>query len=183
MTKVSGGNLEERTNMDWTPKALRLKAIDTSGEVFNKITGKSGNVWYYADNDAGADSIYVSTPDKNGMGGRGLNFILRDGRFDTVVGVWKSNCDSLLDDTGVDLRKCHKTFVVISRYFRHERGRDTFKEVIYMDDEPIVGHFDRGLILAQAFSDELQRTIYYYSQTSGGANSGCVLHKRGHKND
>ena len=85
--------------------------------IYQKLEGKSAT-WYYAINKENvADYIYASTRNKEGFGGRSLQFELEDGTIDNVVGPWQAGAENMKKETGVDITKKHlMSFVVCEKY-------------------------------------------------------------------
>lgn len=70
-----------------------------SKQAFKKIIDKNGFIWFIGNIDPHF-SIYVSTNDKNGFGGRNIEFLLEDGTKQIVKGPWHSNFEDLFKHTG-----------------------------------------------------------------------------------
>ena len=78
--------------------------------IYQKLEGKSAT-WYYAINKENvADYIYASTRNKEGFGGRSLQFELEDGTIDNVVGPWQAGAENMKKETGVDIKKTPNVF-------------------------------------------------------------------------
>jgi hypothetical protein len=167
--------------MDYTiDRRSSTGMISGQGEVvrriFRKYEGKSGNTWYIPINQENVgDNVYVDThdPKSDGFGGATLPFHLEDGTVDRVKGAWHSNSKAFTKDVGIDITKTHLTFVVISR------GRDqdghwntVMTDVLYKDDAPTIGDFDRWKEIAKQFKDEPE--LFYYSASSGGSSCGPI---------
>jgi hypothetical protein len=158
----------------------RLPMVCGSAEAesrrYHKYVGKSGKIWLVADQPDAAANVYVEGgPNSDGFGGRTLTFTLVDGTELKLKGPWHANSDSLFQDTGIDVRDKHYTFVVIIR------GRESGKQyesimmdVLYKDDEPQLGSFHRGDLLAREWAQGLGAPVFLYSQSSGGSSCGQV---------
>ena len=154
---------------------------------FKKYQGKSGNTWYLSLQDNCADNVYVDqhNPKSDGFGGATLTFELEDGTIDSVKGPWHSNSKAFSKDTGIDITNKHLTFVVISK----ERGQDekyrtVMKDVLYEDEHPILGVYDRYKDIAKPFIEEAvknETNLYYYSKGTGGSSNGPIVWKGKHR--
>ncbi len=168
--------------------------ISAYGELavrtFHMVKGKSGKRWLYSavDQDV-ASFVYVEGgPGSIGFGGREIRFALADGGEVLLTGPWHSNADAMFQDTGVDVRGKMFSFCVIAK----RRGRitevrdtafgpreftiDTLEDVLYQDEAPVLGTFERPEIkeMAERFADELGHSVYLYKQTHGGSSNGPV---------
>jgi len=146
---------------------------------YRKIVGKYGHIYLYAIQPNPADNIYVSGSSDDiskGFGGRTLSFTLEDGTIEKLNAPWHTNSGDLFNHTGIDLRGKHLTFVVVSKErktIQTERGYTTkMVDVLYEDDTPIIGKFERGEIIAQKIADELQQAVYCYIESQGGSSNG-----------
>lgn len=139
-------------------------------------TGKSGKRWLVADQDNAAANVYVEGgPNSDGFGGATLTFPLVDGSEIKLKGPWHGNSDALFEDTGIDVRDRHYTFVVVSR--RRESGEHyelIHADVLYKDDTPQLGNFHRGDLIAREWAQKLNEIVYLYSASEGGSSSGQV---------
>ena len=151
---------------------MKSATAEIEKQVFERIQGKS-SVWYVGILDARADHVYRVTSNKEGMGGRDSNFLLDDGSTDVVTGVWKSNVDSLLIDTELDLRDKFTISYVISKQIEHSKqpyGEDTFIDVLeYKQD--IITSFGTSSERAIHFANKLGVGVYVSQITSGGRQS------------
>jgi len=152
--------------------------------LYKKATGKSGRTWVYPLIANAGDDIHVSAdPVENkpgyigfrGYGGSTLKFNIDDGSVLELKGPWHSNADALYDDTGVDLRDAHLTFVVIAKDRKwNENSMCVFLDVLYKDDVPQIGSFDRGTLLAMKMSKELGIPLALFTESTGGSSNGFV---------
>lgn len=163
----------------------RQPMISGQGEAVSKkyhgYVGKSGNIWLVADQPNSADNIYkTDNPEnkgKHGFGGATLKLSLVQGGEFLLKGGWHSNADGLFFDTGVDVRNKHETFVVISkeRAYDSEHGyRTILKDVLYQDEAPQIGTFNRGEEIAKRLANELGHKVFLYSKSQGGSSCGPV---------
>ena len=154
---------------------------------YHKYTGKSDRTWLVADQENAADDIYVTNNPQNttskdqgfeGFGGATLAMPLVTGETFALHGGWHSNAQALFDDTGVDVRDTHFTFVVLAK----ERcstddgtWRTVFRDIVYRDAKPVLGGFDRYKKLIENHPD----ARFYYSSSRGGSSSGpCHQEKK-----
>lgn len=155
----------------------RQPMVSASGEAesrqYTLFKGKSGRIWLVADQPNAADNIYVSDPKRGseGFAGRVITFKLGGGSSISLQGPWHSNSESLLDDTGVDIRDQHLTFVVISREREiGEHYEPIMKDILHIDSKPTIGSFQRGGHMAQRFAKKLGGPIWCYSESTGGSS-------------
>lgn len=143
---------------------------------YYKYLGKNGRTYLVADQpDAGANIYVEGGPNSDGFGGRTLTFPLVEGGEVKLKGPWHTNSEDLFQQTGVDVRDRHYTFVVISR--RRESGKNyesICADVLYRDIEPQLGPFHRGDLLAREWARKLNQKVHLYSQSQGGSSSGFV---------
>lgn len=149
---------------------------EAESRKYHKHIGKSGKIWLVADQGDAAANVYVEDgPNSDGFGGRTLTFPLVDGTEVKLKGPWHANSESLFQDTGVDVRDKHYTFVVISR--KRESGEfyeSIMVDVLYRDDAPQLGSFHRGDVLARQWAREVNAPVFLYSQSKGGSSCGQV---------
>jgi hypothetical protein len=139
--------------------------------LFNKHTGKSGSIWYVGDCEEKGAHVFCSTRDKSGFGGGEIKFPLKDGAVDSIKGPWHSSCDSLFDDTGIDVRDKHFTMGIISKgrgFTGNPYHYTIMKDVLYRDDKPILGDFHRVTLLAMEISKKMDASVYCYNESRGG---------------
>lgn len=151
-------------------------------EVFERHVGKSGTTWIIppAGRKFRATDIHCrdeKDPRRSeGYGGRTLEFPLVDGSVCALQGPWHSNADSLFEDTGIDLREQHQTWVVVARRQEHRRHMArAYLDIVHVDPEPVEGHFDRGQHLAEKLADELCEPLTVYRESRGGASMGGYI--------
>lgn len=143
---------------------------------YHKHVGKSGKVWLVADQEDAAANVYIEGgPNSDGFGGRTLTFPLVDDTEVKLKGPWHTNADSLFQDTGVDVRDRHYTFVVISRSRElGEHYESIMIDVLYKDDAPQLGSFHRGDLLARNWANQIGASVFLYSQSKGGSSCSQV---------
>lgn len=168
--------------MNYTPKRHEMFSGQGVAESlkYKKLVGKSGNTWLVAIQPNEGDNVYITNNPENsggqGFGGAHLNMELEDGTVFVLKGGWHANSNSLFEDTGYDCRDKHLTFVVIAkdRKFVPYLIHGELIDVIYMDDKPTIGEFDRGEKLAQQIANAQKERVCRYTETSGGSSSGFV---------
>lgn len=154
---------------------------EVSKRTFKKVeTDKK--IWYIPIQENVADDLHVFIKGDGkfgsfeGYGGATLDFLLEDGTIDKVKGPWHSNPDSLLADTGIDVRDKTLTIGAIGKYrtYEDEGNKYYLEDVLYEDTDWVVGNYYRIKNMAQDFANELGIKIWYHSQTSGGASIAWV---------
>lgn len=158
----------------------RLPMVCGSAEAesrkYHKYLGKNGRTYLVADQpDAGANVYVEGGPNSDGFGGRTLTFPLVEGGEVKLKGPWHTNSGDLFANTGIDVRDKHYTFVVISRDRKSGKNYESIMvDVLYRDDEPQLGSFHRGDVLARQWAKEIGAPVFLYSQSSGGSSCGQV---------
>ncbi len=144
---------------------------------YYKYVGKSGNTWLVADSDHAAENVYVTDSPRNngtrGFGGATLKMELVDGGIFELHGGWHGNAGAFFDDTGIDIRNQYRTFVVLAKEREGTNDgtyRTVFRGIVYKDDKPTLGNFDRYKDLIKQYPE----AKYYYSCSRGGSSSGPV---------
>lgn len=132
------------------------------------VRGKSGRCWLY-DPD-GADCYVEGGPDSGGFGGRVITFTLLDGTQVQWKGPWHSNTNALFLDTGVDLRNKHLTWGCVGL----GRKGNTITDVIWFDDRPTMGAFDRVESKARELAAERNCPVFVYMQSQGGSLTAMI---------
>lgn len=161
--------------MDWTEDQYRMTcgSAEAESRKYRRIEGSRGCVWLVAIQPNAGDNVYFHDPKdtkSDGFAGRTLQFPLEDGTVYSAKGPWHTNCDALFKDTGVDIRNQHQTFVVLAKERDYKNMRSIMKDVVYMDDAPVIGDFDRWKELAKQHPE----AVYYYSKSSGGSSCGMI---------
>lgn len=122
-----------------------------------------------------ADFIYARDMDtkiSHGFARRTLIFETADGPL-SLQGPWKSNSDQLFRETGVDLRESHLTIGVVARYAKPiDLCRAVYSGVLFADEAPVNGHFDRIEMIAQRYADELGQRIFFSMRSHGSGHAG-----------
>ena len=148
---------------------------EAASRTYHLHEGKSGRRWLVANQEAAAENIYVEGgPDSQGFAGASLTFKLTDGETLALKGPWHCNAQALYEDTGIDVRNTHRTFVVISRDLIHEDGKTIMVDVLHQDEAPVLGSFHRGDVLARDIARKLGHSVVRFSQSSGGSCTGRV---------
>lgn len=159
-------------------------SAEAESRRYNKYVGKSGRIWLVADQEDAANNIYISaSPEQlesgyrgfQGFGGSTLTFQLIDGSEIKLKGPWHSNSQALFEDTGIDVRDRHYTYVVISRDRKSgEHYESIMVDVLYRDEAPQLGSFHRGDELAREWAREIGAPVFCYSQSKGGSSCGQI---------
>ena len=168
-------------------KAEYIKFPDDGKElIYKHIVGKSGKTWAYPVSvENCADHVYVSASPQEltkgyrgfvGFGGAVLEFPLLDGRVLRLKGPWHANPDGLFEDTGVDIRAKHYTRLILAKDTGSKNVYElpTYKDVVYVEKEPVLGEFTRAIKIAQDFANRLNTSLYYFIQSKGGSNCGFI---------
>lgn len=167
---------------DWVEASYRMKSgYNNPDKTYDIAIGKSGAIWLY-EKDV-AQPLYVSGGQgSRGFGGSELTFKLRDSIAGSITlkGPWASNSDAFFADTGIDVRDKYWTFVVISRYrfsyYDPETGkydgRLLLSDVLYRDEGPQQGTFDRGKDIARKLANQLGHPVCLHSSSYGGSSCG-----------
>ena len=150
-----------------------MKDIYKQPTLWSKVVDDKGWVWYIPEDiDNKGDHIHVSTPNKNGYAGSTLQFTMNDGSVDKVVGPWHSNSESLLRNTGIDLKDTHYTRFIICENTKL-RGNSVLEEGVLYDTGWQLGYFD-----SQPNESEMAEFIgkgYQYTRYGvNGSMSGSV---------
>lgn len=154
---------------------------DRSFEILYARTDTPSRTWLYPADlsipDA-ADFIYTRDRDEkisHGFGGRSLHFNTAHG-ICSLQGPWKSNADDLFKQTGVDLRKSHLTLGVVARYAKYlDFCRAIYSGVLFADDAPVNGSYDRIEKIAQRYADELGQRIFFSMRSHGGGYASSKI--------
>lgn len=169
---IKGGNLYT--------KSARPHA--GSDEPYKMVKSKSGRAYFYRDVKFGAGNIYADGgPGSQGMGGSTCRFHLEDGTHYDSIGPWMTNANDLFRETGVDLRNKHASRLILARKTEYPKGqycdRPDMIDVVHFEEEFIEGPFDRANILAQEIANKMGEKLFYFIETSGGAQMFHVTPK------
>ena len=155
---------------------MRPAQRDAQIRKYRMFVGKSGRRWMVGAQPAEADNIYVEGGrGSKGFGGATLKFELEDGEIIALTGPWKTGADGLLKDTGYDAtdKYTSRGIIALEREYDWKQG-DLYKGVLYVDERPVIGTFDRVKELAQKFANDLGKNVYYAVVTYGGGSSSRV---------
>jgi hypothetical protein len=161
---------------------MKCGQAEQSACKYKKIIGKTG-VWYIAIQPNEGDNIYFARNNKkysDGFAGSTLDFELEDGSIDHVQGPWHSNSRSLLADTGYDTTHKHITRGIIALDAEPIPGKymsTRHEDVLYYDEEPVVGDFERITILARDFANKLGKSVYAAQISNGGGSAEWIKPK------
>lgn len=155
---------------------------DAQARVFEKHVGKSGNTWLVAVQENAAANVYVTNNPANttsrnqgfeGFGGSTLSFPLTDGTVFEAHGPWHTNSDALYEDTGVDVRNRHFTWVALGMDRDHIDSATIIRGVVYKDEQPTLGSFNRYKEIIKLHPEAL----VYFMESEGGSSSGAISEK------
>lgn len=135
-------------------------------------TGKKYEIWLYTPDNA-SNTFCSGGPGSRGFGGSTVRFKLFNGlgHID-LKGPWHSNTDSLLRDTGIDIRDKFRKWGCIGtgRDFDQNTNANRITDLIWFDADITIGTFDRIEEYAQKLADERNQTLYYYEESEGGSS-------------
>lgn len=156
------------------PYSMFSGQAEAVAHTYNIHIGKSGRIWLVSTEAACAGNIYVQGgPKSDGFGGATLSFTLANGCDKiSLHGPRHSNCESLFSDTGIDVRNRHLVYGVIGKGRDWKDGRSIIKDLIYFDEKPTIGPFNRIKDKAEALAESLNQQLYYYTETKGGSSCG-----------
>lgn len=154
-------------------REMKCGQSEAQERIYKKIDDSSGRVWLIAKQPNEADNIYYHDPrDKGSQGfsGSTLAFRLEDGSVYEAKGPWHSNSDSLYKATGYDIRDKSAAQVAIGLEYRS--GFMTIGKVIYLDEVPVIGKFDRDKDIALKFANQLNRPVMRLRKSASGSSLG-----------
>lgn len=157
------------------PNYFMVSADPHKSDIWKKVTGKSGRIWLYQ--PEGSRVWVDGGKGSQGCGGRTLTFTLDDGTTQDLIGPWCSNSDACFADTGIDVRKNHVTWgcVGTERLFDQNSGRSGIGNIIWRDEEPTKGLFERVELIAWKLQQENpDLTLQVYRESEGGSSLGPV---------
>lgn len=168
---------------EWADGPYTMTCGSAIAESHQLVKLKGKTRWWFYDPacDSPASSIYCSNSlDPNvggeGFGGRTITLHITDGSTFALKGGWHTNPDSMFEDTGVDIRKLSRTFVVLATGRRHDPNapscfRDVYTGVIYRDpDGGLLGYHDRYKELLELFP----QATCYFSKSEGGSCGSAI---------
>jgi len=150
-----------------------ISAIGEQQKYFyNTFLDSKMHRWFWPTGiDNPGDYIYVSIPkNESGFGGRIMNFYVTKTIKIDVKGPFQTNSMAFKHASDIDLTEKHLIFGVISI----NKGPNQMIGVLYEDDVPKIGHFNRILDLSQQMSKERKQILFYYSQSTGGSVVGMT---------
>ena len=158
--------------MDYTIKhdnRMICASAEAEERTYDKHIDRDGRIWLVARQDNAGDNIYCEGSGE-GFGGRLITFKLANGGSIALKGPWHTNSQALYMATGVDVRDKHTSWGVIAA----SREGDTYRGVIHLDREWVVGHHDRIERLAKSLAVLQGCRMHYYKQTAGGSVQSTV---------
>jgi len=166
---------------EWIDEPYSMACGSYEAEIrrYKKYVDKQGGVWLVSNQEAAAENVYFHNPkdlNSDGFAGRTLTFILEDDSEYKAKGPWHTNADALFAATGVDIRNTHFTFVVLAkeRFSTNDgRYRTALRGIIYKDEKPILGSFNRYKDLIKQHPE----ANFYFTGSSGGSCSGPISDK------
>jgi hypothetical protein len=172
----------DKTEWHARPKKFRkIESLDGTRTYYLPIEGvNAADHFRYVVNCA--DGVHVTDPNPSGpfrgYGGSTLEFPLDDGTIDKVKGPWHTNSEAFFKETGINISDLHLTQVTIGT----ESGKGFMEvggDVLYRENEPVLGPFMRGERIAQQLADVLDISVYCVRESAGGGSAGW--HKPGQK--
>lgn len=156
-------------------RGMLCGSYEAEKRTYTMYQETSGKRWLVANQENAADNIYVEGGrNSEGFGGRLIKFTLTDLTEVELQGPWHTCAEALFAATGVYVNHLHKTYGAIAL----ERGGgwpDTIlNKVLFMDSQPVIGHFNRIERIAQEFANKYKKTVYYFSESASGSCCGPV---------
>lgn len=147
----------------------KLRCITFKQDISTSIYRQNG-AWYYPVNiiNAGDWIIYDDYRDHSGFSGRKIELKMEDGSKTILNGPWHSNSEALFQQTGVDLRNKCASIGAISKSRDYKDSECVLIDILYKDNDVVIGRFDRIKELAHQMSKDLGVKLAYFSATSGG---------------
>lgn len=150
---------------------------DAEAKTYKLLHGKSGLRWLIAVLSNEGDYIYVEGgPGSDGFGGATLHFQLENGECISLKGPWKTGPAGLYEDTGYDCRdKCLSFGIVaLEKQYGHWLKGDLYTQVLFKDVEWTIGNSKRIERIADEFTKQLGRKVFYAFVSPGGGCSGVT---------
>ena len=148
-------------------KEIIYKVYDNRYYVPCNIENIADNI-HYDDNPSNLPTDnYKGYKGFRGYGGREIPFKLEDGTIKIIKGPWHTNSETLYNDIKLDIRNKHLTIGCLF-LDRCKSILNNFTNVIYVDEEPVIGDYDRIKNMAIEYSKKYKQTIYYYMKSATG---------------
>ncbi len=164
--------------MDYKLERLQMTcgSAEAESRVYIPIITDDGELYLIANQPNMADNIYSCSfdPRSQGFAGRTLHFDLVYGGSIDLLGPWHTNSESLLLRTGIDITDSHLTFVVIAENRTHGEWDTIYTNVLYKDEHPTIGKFDRGKSIAEEIANKLNKPVFCYRKSTGGSSDSPV---------
>lgn len=180
MSNVNPKDLPE-SFVTW-PMDVKSASAEAAARKYHDVTIGPDEHYLYADEPNAGDHVYhgFSNPEKKGEGfaGRTLVFELVDGGSVTLYGPFHCGPGGLLKH-GIDLTCRHRTRGVIAKAYEHIPlqeskgyfGQRRYKDLVHLDEDWVIGDFNRIEDLAQELADKHGCMMYYHSESDGGSIS------------
>lgn len=166
--------------MDYEVRASGM--ISSSGVVMDSIFDRyddperPGYYWFIKHGIPNrAQYVFYGSPNtakSEGMGGRTIPFKCTDGQTINIQGPWWTNAGSFRKSTGIDITNEYLTSVVISRNREFIRSRNShlYIDVLYKDDEPVLGSYYRYKdVIKSVFATVDDEKLFLYHESTGGS--------------
>lgn len=148
----------------------------------NWIFTRAGNYVYPINIPNPADWVYSVSDvriSKSGFGGRVIDFNMEDGSVYTSQSTWNCAASYLPESEYNKIKETHSMYCIISHvpikcdYYGALVTIEQESDIIFMDEEWVLGESDRGDKLAEYYAHKLGKDVYYRFTTVGGA---CMFH-------
>lgn len=148
-----------------------------------------------------ADEVLIDThePNSRGFGGRTFTLETTEDTIDSVQGPWHGMCPYEV----APITELHRTKVTILRHatnIPYSEWEDISEddslgirfrmrgEIVYDEQEWVLGHFSRGDRIAQQLSNLWQEELWLHVETDGGSHSytvkpGAMMHPMSTRRD
>jgi len=134
--------------MDWEVEPYNFNTYPKPRNYF--LVEKGENTWIIPTTGPDrASYIHLVNPRSRGYSGLVLDFPLTNGTIFQAVAPWNCSADALKMSTGIDLTTEHLSLVVVGKSLKlAPRSNAVIQDVLYMDDEPKEGTYNRAELIA-----------------------------------